>query len=94
MSFGRDFEQQLSFCVEARAAFCNLEPVLVQLVHVSVSQVVLGVFRLGSPCVLCFCLSDGEHAGHGDQEGDAGESLPQNRRLCQSEQNSGAAAVL
>ncbi|XP_004086849.1 UPF0505 protein C16orf62 homolog [Oryzias latipes] len=33
VSFGRDFEQQLSFCVEARAAFCNLEPVLVQLVH-------------------------------------------------------------
>uniref|UniRef100_A0A671TY21 VPS35 endosomal protein-sorting factor-like n=1 Tax=Sparus aurata TaxID=8175 RepID=A0A671TY21_SPAAU len=30
VSFGRDFEQQLSFCVEARATFCNLEPVLVQ----------------------------------------------------------------
>lgn len=35
VSFGRDFEQQLSFCVEARATFCNLEPVLVQLIHVS-----------------------------------------------------------
>uniref|UniRef100_A0A3B3RIB6 VPS35 endosomal protein-sorting factor-like n=1 Tax=Paramormyrops kingsleyae TaxID=1676925 RepID=A0A3B3RIB6_9TELE len=33
VSFGRDFEQQLSFCVEARATFCNLEPVLIQLVH-------------------------------------------------------------
>ncbi|XP_041702261.1 VPS35 endosomal protein-sorting factor-like isoform X1 [Coregonus clupeaformis] len=33
VSFGRDFEQQLSFCVEARATFCNLEPVLVQLIH-------------------------------------------------------------
>uniref|UniRef100_A0A8C3GBQ4 VPS35 endosomal protein-sorting factor-like n=1 Tax=Cyclopterus lumpus TaxID=8103 RepID=A0A8C3GBQ4_CYCLU len=33
VSFGRDFEQQLSFCVEARATFCNLESVLVQLIH-------------------------------------------------------------
>lgn len=35
MSFGRDFEQQLSFCVEARATFCNLEPVIIHLIHVS-----------------------------------------------------------
>lgn len=35
VSFGRDFEQQLSFCVEARATFCNLEPVVIQLIHVS-----------------------------------------------------------
>ncbi|KAG2455769.1 CP062 protein, partial [Polypterus senegalus] len=33
VSFGRDFEQQLSFCVEARATFCNLETVLSQLIH-------------------------------------------------------------
>ncbi|XP_077131170.1 VPS35 endosomal protein-sorting factor-like isoform X1 [Ranitomeya variabilis] len=33
VSFGRDFEQQLSFYVEARALFCNLEPVLVHLIH-------------------------------------------------------------
>ncbi|XP_040214483.1 VPS35 endosomal protein-sorting factor-like isoform X3 [Rana temporaria] len=33
VSFGRDFEQQLSFYVEARAMFCNLESVLVQLIH-------------------------------------------------------------
>ncbi|XP_078273677.1 VPS35 endosomal protein-sorting factor-like isoform X3 [Rhinoraja longicauda] len=33
VSFGRDFEQQLSFYVEARATFCNLEPVLIQLIH-------------------------------------------------------------
>uniref|UniRef100_A0A673HS76 VPS35 endosomal protein-sorting factor-like n=1 Tax=Sinocyclocheilus rhinocerous TaxID=307959 RepID=A0A673HS76_9TELE len=33
VSFGRDFEQQLSFCVEARATFCNLEPVIIQLIH-------------------------------------------------------------
>jgi len=35
VSFGRDFEQQLSFCVEARATFCNLEPVIIHLIHVS-----------------------------------------------------------
>ncbi|XP_067673421.1 VPS35 endosomal protein-sorting factor-like [Haliotis asinina] len=33
ISFNRDFEQQLSFFVEARAAFSNLDPVLVQLVQ-------------------------------------------------------------
>uniref|UniRef100_A0A3B3ZWE1 VPS35 endosomal protein-sorting factor-like n=1 Tax=Periophthalmus magnuspinnatus TaxID=409849 RepID=A0A3B3ZWE1_9GOBI len=33
VSFGRDFEQQLNFCVESRSTFCNLEPVLVQLIH-------------------------------------------------------------
>ncbi|XP_077304990.1 VPS35 endosomal protein-sorting factor-like isoform X4 [Lithobates pipiens] len=37
VSFGRDFEQQLSFYVEARAMFCNLEPVLVQLIHACVA---------------------------------------------------------
>jgi len=36
VSFGRDFEQQLSFYVEARSMFCNLEPVLVQLIHVRI----------------------------------------------------------
>uniref|UniRef100_A0A1X7VFK8 VPS35 endosomal protein-sorting factor-like n=1 Tax=Amphimedon queenslandica TaxID=400682 RepID=A0A1X7VFK8_AMPQE len=33
ISFGRDFEQQLSFYVEARAAFSNLDAVLIYLVH-------------------------------------------------------------
>uniref|UniRef100_A0A671STE4 VPS35 endosomal protein-sorting factor-like n=1 Tax=Sinocyclocheilus anshuiensis TaxID=1608454 RepID=A0A671STE4_9TELE len=33
VSFGRDFEQQLSFCVEARATFCNLEPIIIHLIH-------------------------------------------------------------
>ncbi|XP_040214482.1 VPS35 endosomal protein-sorting factor-like isoform X2 [Rana temporaria] len=37
VSFGRDFEQQLSFYVEARAMFCNLESVLVQLIHACVA---------------------------------------------------------
>ncbi|XP_015271594.1 PREDICTED: UPF0505 protein C16orf62 homolog [Gekko japonicus] len=40
VSFNRDFEQQLSFYVEARSMFCNLEPVLVQLIH-SVNQLAM-----------------------------------------------------
>ncbi|XP_042336793.1 VPS35 endosomal protein-sorting factor-like isoform X2 [Sceloporus undulatus] len=40
VSFGRDFEQQLSFYVESRSMFCNLEPVLVQLIH-SVNQLAM-----------------------------------------------------
>ena len=34
ISFGRDFEQQLSFYVEARSAFTNIDAVLVNLVQV------------------------------------------------------------
>ena len=34
ISFGRDFEQQLSFYVESRANFSNLDAVLVTLVQV------------------------------------------------------------
>ncbi|XP_041829823.1 VPS35 endosomal protein-sorting factor-like [Melanotaenia boesemani] len=45
VSFGRDFEQQLSFCVEARATFCNLEPVLVQLIH-TVNQLAMETTRV------------------------------------------------
>ncbi|XP_051795896.1 VPS35 endosomal protein-sorting factor-like isoform X2 [Acanthochromis polyacanthus] len=45
VSFGRDFEQQLSFCVEARATFCNLEPVLVQLIH-TVNQLAMETLRV------------------------------------------------
>uniref|UniRef100_A0A7N8XW63 VPS35 endosomal protein-sorting factor-like n=1 Tax=Mastacembelus armatus TaxID=205130 RepID=A0A7N8XW63_9TELE len=45
VSFGRDFEQQLSFCVEARATFCNLEPVLVQLIHM-VNQLAMETRRV------------------------------------------------
>ncbi|KAK7112793.1 hypothetical protein V1264_012185 [Littorina saxatilis] len=33
VSFGRDFEQQLSFYVEARGSFSNLDPVLVTLIQ-------------------------------------------------------------
>ena len=36
ISFGQDFEQQLSFFVETRAAFCNLDYVLIYLIHVSI----------------------------------------------------------
>ncbi|XP_061912130.1 VPS35 endosomal protein-sorting factor-like [Entelurus aequoreus] len=45
VSFGRDFEQQLSFCVEARATFSNLEPVLVQLIH-TVNQLAMETRRV------------------------------------------------
>ncbi|XP_047464640.1 VPS35 endosomal protein-sorting factor-like isoform X2 [Mugil cephalus] len=45
VSFGRDFEQQLSFCVEARSTFCNLEPVLVQLIH-TVNQLAMETRRV------------------------------------------------
>lgn len=45
VSFGRDFEQQLSFCVESRATFCNLEPVLVQLIH-TVNQLAMETRRV------------------------------------------------
>ncbi|KAJ7305823.1 hypothetical protein JRQ81_010189, partial [Phrynocephalus forsythii] len=45
VSFGRDFEQQLSFYVEARSMFCNLEPVLVQLIH-SVNQLAMETRKL------------------------------------------------
>ncbi|XP_054246915.1 VPS35 endosomal protein-sorting factor-like isoform X3 [Indicator indicator] len=45
VSFGRDFEQQLSFYVEARSMFCNLEPVLIQLIH-SVNQLAMETRRV------------------------------------------------
>ena len=41
VSFGRDFEQQLSFYVEARASFSNLEPVLVTLIQVNIHPCVV-----------------------------------------------------
>ncbi|CAL1604893.1 unnamed protein product [Knipowitschia caucasica] len=45
VSFGRDFEQQLNFCVESRSTFCNLEPVLVQLIH-TVNQLAMATRRV------------------------------------------------
>uniref|UniRef100_A0A8C1A7M8 VPS35 endosomal protein-sorting factor-like n=1 Tax=Cyprinus carpio carpio TaxID=630221 RepID=A0A8C1A7M8_CYPCA len=45
VSFGRDFEQQLSFCVEARATFCNLEPVIIHLIH-TVNQLAMETRRV------------------------------------------------
>ena len=39
VNYGQDFEQQLNFFMEARAVFCNLDTVLVHLVHVSTVQI-------------------------------------------------------
>ena len=36
VSFGRDLETTLTFYVNCRASFANLQPVIVYLVHVSV----------------------------------------------------------
>ncbi len=41
VNFGRDFEQQLSFYVEARATFSNIEAVIIFLVQVVQSQDVM-----------------------------------------------------
>lgn len=41
VDFGRDFQQMLSFYGDARAAFTNLDPVLVHLVHASSSSSLL-----------------------------------------------------
>ena len=39
IEFGRDFEKQLDFFVDARASFSNLDAVLVMLVQVSAQHV-------------------------------------------------------
>lgn len=57
VSFGRDFEQQLSFCVEARATFCNLEPVLVQLIHVSTNPFIINADASSSVWCSNSCLN-------------------------------------
>lgn len=41
VDYGRDFEQQLSFYVEARGAFSNIDAVLYQLVQVTATCLVL-----------------------------------------------------
>ena len=40
VNFGRDFEQQLSFFVQARANFSNIDSVLVVLVQVSLPYII------------------------------------------------------
>uniref|UniRef100_A0A8C5C6N6 VPS35 endosomal protein-sorting factor-like n=1 Tax=Gadus morhua TaxID=8049 RepID=A0A8C5C6N6_GADMO len=61
--FGRDFEQQLSFCVEARATFCNLEPLLVQLIHACAAYSFITIPSLSSIfCRLSLYLLSGQVA--------------------------------
>ena len=48
VNYGRDFEQQLTFYVEARAAFSNIDSILVYLVQVGniwcISSITLDIF--------------------------------------------------
>ena len=41
ISFGRDFEQQLGFFVEARASFSNVDSILVYLIQVGLQPLPL-----------------------------------------------------
>lgn len=61
VSFGRDFEQQLSFCVEARATFCNLEPVLVHLIHVRLNLTWFFFFFFTIYSCFCVCVQKHTH---------------------------------
>merc|ERR1739838_36794 len=45
ISFGKDFEQQLAFYVTCRASFCNLDSVLMTLVH-SVNRLPIKVIKI------------------------------------------------
>ena len=56
VSFGRDFEQQLSFYVEARASFSNLDPVLVTLIQVNIHTCVV-FLSPSAPWSLAFIIT-------------------------------------
>ena len=63
VEFGRDFEQQLSFYVEARASFSNIDAVVVFLVQVAiicsrdVTSRVSSSFSMHRDCVNCFYVT-------------------------------------
>ena len=96
ISFGRDFEQQLSFYVECRASFSNLDQVLVQLIQVrirlflkkKISMHVIFLYELlcfvffPLSFTLCF-VSECKQFIHGNKESCQGKSLQKNRQLCQ-----------
>lgn len=50
VDFGRDFEQQLQWYVEARGAFANLDVVLSQLVQVSAEHSFFNSVLIQSEC--------------------------------------------
>ena len=52
VEFGRDFEQQLSFYVEARASFSNIDAVVVFLVQVAI------ICSRDVTSQLCVCWDD------------------------------------
>lgn len=55
IDYGRDFEKQLNFYVEARAMFCNLDAVLVCLVQARLSIFFpIKLFGLLPPSILAF----------------------------------------
>ena len=54
INYGRDFEQQLSFYVESRANFSNLDAVLVTLVQVFIYDLKI-ILLLISLDIFCSC---------------------------------------
>jgi len=57
VEFGADLERQLAWLVECRAAFCNIDPVLQQLVHSGLSSSITSRVDTSVCATLPVCLS-------------------------------------
>jgi len=57
VEFGSDLERQLAWLVECRAAFCNIDPVLQQLVHSGLSSSITSRVDTSVCATLSVCLS-------------------------------------
>jgi len=57
VEFGSDLERQLAWLVECRAAFCNIDPVLKQLVHSGLSSSITSRVDTSVCATLSVCLS-------------------------------------